>query len=85
MNTKKDYNRNFNFLGDDRIGGRCPDQRNIPELAISAKAIYLSYLYNTNYAGAAGKTTDDRWRLALATYNAGQGTVDNELKQYGHS
>ena len=46
------------------------DQRVKPEPSAQAAAKYLHYLH-THYKD---------WRLALAAYNAGEGTVDNLLK-----
>jgi membrane-bound lytic murein transglycosylase D len=48
------------------------DQRYQPEPSATASAQYLKYLY---------KHFQD-WRLALAAYNAGEGTVQKLLKRY---
>jgi membrane-bound lytic murein transglycosylase D len=48
------------------------DQRYQPEPSATASAKYLKYLY--------GRFQD--WRLALAAYNAGEGTVQKLLDQY---
>jgi membrane-bound lytic murein transglycosylase D len=49
-----------------------PDQRLRPEESAQAAAKYLEYLH--------GQFKD--WRLALAAYNAGEGTVQRLMKQY---
>jgi membrane-bound lytic murein transglycosylase D len=48
------------------------DQRYQPEPSATASAQYLKYLYNHF----------QDWRLALAAYNAGEGTVQKLLKRY---
>jgi membrane-bound lytic murein transglycosylase D len=48
------------------------DQRYQPEPSASASAQYLKYLYSHF----------QDWRLALAAYNAGEGTVQKLLKRY---
>ena len=47
------------------------DQRKDPKLATSAAGRYLSDLYNRY----------DDWTLAIAAYNAGEGTIDRILKR----
>jgi membrane-bound lytic murein transglycosylase D len=48
------------------------DQRYQPEPSATASALYLKYLYD--------RFKD--WRLALAAYNAGEGTVEKLLDRY---
>ena len=54
-----------------------------PKQAIYGQAKYMAYLLKQWNPKLPGRTWDDRWRLALAAYNAGLGTLLKSQERHG--
>ncbi len=70
--TGRDYGLTVNSTVDDRLN---------PAKSIMAQAQYMRSLY-THMTEAS--TVEDQWRLALASYNAGRGTINRAMEVYGN-
>jgi soluble lytic murein transglycosylase-like protein len=70
--TGRDYGLTVNSTVDDRLD---------PAKSIMAQAQYMRSLYTHMTEGS---TVEDQWRLALASYNAGRGTINRAMEVYGN-